>query len=181
MATEVLDAREARARVARRLRAIARLHARREALEAELEAELSALRARSEPRLEGLARREERLRAELEEFCRAERDAVLPPDRKSLRTACGEVGFRRTEPSVRVRDGLAEQEVCRRLRGAGLGELVRTREAPDRRAVGAALRGGRAEAERIRRCGLELAGGGERFHCRIFGADGGRPAARGRA
>jgi len=156
---------QARRVVAESLRRIGRLQERIDGLRRELARRVDAVRTPYERRIGALEGRLERRRADLEAYCRGRRDELLPPGRKSLRTPFGEVGFRLAEPSVRLRPGRDESAVCRLLRRAGLEELIRVTERPDRRAVRAALDAGRVTRRLLARCGLELVPGGERFHC----------------
>jgi phage host-nuclease inhibitor protein Gam len=168
MAIQAIDAEQAQSAVAQRLRRMALVRTRLDGLEAELERELASARRRYEARIEALQRRMEQQQAELEVYCRARRDAVLPLGRKSLVTQFGEVAFRSAEPSVQVREGLGEDDACRLLKAAGLESLVRARESPDKPAVRAALRQGTVTPRALARCGLELVDGEERFHCKLW-------------
>lgn len=154
--------------VAQRLRRIARTRARLQGLQADLEQELTAARRPYEGRIATLQARLDRLHADLEAYCRGERDAILPPSRKSLVTQYGEVAFRRADAAVRLREGLAEGEVCRLLRSAGLDYLVRVRESPDKTAVRRAIRQEAVSPEQLECCGLELVEGSERFYCKVW-------------
>lgn len=167
MTTELLAPAAARAQVAQKLRRLARAQVRLERVQAELDEQLDAVRQRYDGRVASLQDRLSRMLADLEAHCRGEREAILPPGRKSLVTPSGEVGFRKGEPTVRLCEGLAEEEVCRLLRAAQLAELVRAKEAPDKPAVRKALRDGRVSREQLRRCGLELADGRDRFYCKV--------------
>ncbi len=157
----------ARTHVVRTLRDIAVARARLDRLQAQLEEELDAVRRCREARIAALQGRFDRLLGELQGFCRARRDAILPPGRKTLVTPLGEVGFRKAEPVLRLCAGVGEEDVCRLMRRARLDALLRVRETPDRAAVYKALEEGRLTREQLRRCGLELAGGEERFHFRL--------------
>ncbi len=155
MAGEAARNTEARAAVTQRLRRLARAQARLDALSAELEGELLGVRRRREGAIARLQRRLDAMLTDLETYCRAEKDAVLPDGRKSLVTPFGEVSFRRAEPSLVLEDN-AEEEVCAALRARDLGDLVRVRESVDRRALRRALEEGRLGVKDLRRIGLEL-------------------------
>lgn len=165
MATAVLPVANARAAVAARLRRMARVKAQLESLCAELDRRLADVRRRCEGRITTLRERLDALEGELEALCRGHRADVFEEGRKSYRTPCGEVAFRKAEPVVQVRDDLTDADVCRLLRRSRLGRLIRTRESPDRQAVRRAL----AEAEvthvRLERCGLVLVEAPEHFRC----------------
>jgi len=167
MATTLLRAPSPRSQVAEKLRGIAVAQARLERLRAQLEEELDAVRRCQDRRIGALRARVERQLAELEAFCRAERGVILPADRKTFVTPHGEVGFRKSEPVIRVRDGLAEEDVCRLLRRARLKGLLRIKEAPDKPALHKALCEGRLSPGQLGRFGLELEEGEERFHYRL--------------
>jgi len=167
MAAKLLKTPSARSQVVEKLRGIAVAQARLERLRAQLEEELDAVRRCQDRRIAGLQGRVERLLADLEALCRAERDLILPAGRKTFVTPHGEVGFRKCEPVIRVRDGLGEGDVCRLLRQARLESLLRVREAPDKAALHKALAEGRLSCQQLRRCGLELDEGEERFHCKL--------------
>ncbi len=166
MATDAARTAEARAAVTDRLRRLARAQARLDALSAELEAELLGVRRRREGAIGRLRRRLDTMLAELETFCRAEKDAVLPDGRKSLVTPFGEVSFRRAEPALLVEDG-AEVDVCAALRARDLADLVRVRESVDRRALRRALEEGRLGVRDLHRIGLELVEREDAFGCRL--------------
>jgi phage host-nuclease inhibitor protein Gam len=168
MTTQLLDPAVGRAEVAAGLRTIAAAQVRLARLEAELDERLDAVRRRYDRRVAALRERVLRLTGELEAHCRASRDAILPPGRKSLATTFGVVGFRKAEAVVRLRDELSDEDACRLLRRAGLDGLVRVKEAPDRNAVRRSLLEGRVTGEQLRQCGLELAEGEERFHCKVY-------------
>jgi len=167
MSTQVLAPAMARLRVGDGLRRIAHARARLAALQAELDEELAGVHGRYDRRIAAMQGRVSRMHEELEQLCRAEKGVLFPGGRRTMSTPFGEVGFRRAEPVVRLRDGTTAEEACRRLREAGLDELVRTSEAPDKRAVHRALCEDRVSGEELRACGLELAGGGDRFQCRL--------------
>ena len=166
MTEQTLAPAAARAGVGARLRRIARLELNLAAAQTQLEEVLEAARRRYGPRVEQLRGRLSGHAAELEQYCRAERHVLFPPDRKSLVTPFGEVGFRKGEATVTIREGASDEEACRRLRAAGLDALVRVREAPDRAAVRRALAQGEVSEARLRSCALEVVEGDERFHCR---------------
>lgn len=167
MATETLPIARPRSAVAAKLRRMAGVQARLDALSAELEQKLDVARRRYADRIGTLDQRLRDLTCELEAICRAQRDAVFADGRKSYRTPHGEVAFRKAEPAVRVRDGLTDTEVCRLLRRSRLARLVRTKESPDRPAIRKALAEADVTADRLERCGLDLAEQAEHFRCRI--------------
>ena len=167
MRAERLDPLTARLAVARKVRAVALTQARLDRLRAELDEELDAAQRRRGGPIAALQARLSRLLADLEALCRAQRALILPPGRKGLATPFGEVGFRRAEPLLRLREGLTDEEACRLLRKADLDDLIRVKETPDRQAAHKALSEGRVGPERLRRCGLELSEPPERFHCRL--------------
>ena len=166
MTVQTLAPPAARARVGAHLRRIARLELDLAAAQTELDEVLEAARRRHGPRVEQLRNRLSRQAAELEQYCRAERHVLLPPGRKSLVTPFGEVGFRKGEAAVVIREGASDEEACRRLRAAGLDVLIRVRAAPDKAAVRRALAQGEVSEARLRSCALEVVEGEERFHCR---------------
>jgi len=157
----------ARAAVAEKLRRLGRVRLRLETLQSELNAQLEGVRRRYDRRIAALQSRTNELHADLEAYCRAHRDAILPPGRKTLTTPHGEVAFRKGEAAVCLRDGLTEAEVCRLLRTADLDGLIRTREHPDKVAVRRALAADEVTLEGIRRCGLDLVETPPRFHCKL--------------
>jgi len=167
MPAETCNAAGARAAVVEKLRRLGRAQSRLERLQTELNVQLEGVRRRYDRRITALQSRATELRADLETYCRARRDAILPAGRKSLTTPHGEVGFRKGEAAVCLRDGLAEAEVCRVLRTAGLGGLVRVRECPDKVAVRRALAAEQVTLEQVRRCGLDLVEPPPRFHCKL--------------
>ncbi len=167
MGTELLNAVDPLLAVAQKVRRIARAQARLERLQAGLQGELDAVRRRYDRPIAAVRNRTDQLHADLEAHCRAERDAILPPGRKSLTTPFGEVGFRKAEAAIRLRDGLTEAEVCRMLQRVHLDELVRVRLSPDKPAVRKALAEERVGPDQLSRCGLVVVNGPERFHCRI--------------
>ena len=167
MINESIEPAVVRARVSRSLARLARAGFRLLRLRTELDEQLDGVRRRYRSRLESLRARSERLRAELESFCRDNRDCLLPSGRKRLTTPAGEVGFRLTEQAVTLRRGVDQQEACRRLSSAELADLVRTRRAPDKPSVRRALREGRVSARQLRQCGLELLPATERFYCKV--------------
>jgi phage host-nuclease inhibitor protein Gam len=175
MAAELLKLASARSRVVAQLRRVSVARAQLGRVQAQLEQELDAVRRCHDRRIAALEARLARLTADLEALCRSERESILPPGRKSLLMPLGEVGFRRAEPVVRLVEGFTDEEACRLLRQARLADLVRVTEAPDKPAVRKALDGGRLTLQRLRRCGLEVEAGEERFHCTL------RPAALGSA
>lgn len=161
---QVLDARNV---VSDRLRRLAQAQGRLDGLNAELEAELQAVRRRRDGAIARLQRRVDAMLSELETYCRAGRDAVLPEGRKSLVTAFGEVSFRKAEPSLVMEDGAGEEEVCAALTARDLGDLVRVHQSVDRRALRKALDDGRLSARELRRVGLELVEKDDVFGCKI--------------
>lgn len=167
MAVELLNAAGPRAVVAEKLRRIGRAQSHLERLQAELGRDLDAVRRRYDSRVASLQNRTAQLRADLEAHCRAERRAILPPGRKSLSTPFGEVGFRKAEPAIRLREGFTDGEVCRMLRQAKLDHLVRVKDSPDKQAVRKALSEERVNLEQLAQCGLEAVEGLDRFHCKI--------------
>ena len=167
MAAETAEVLEARSTVTDRLRRLATAQARLDALSAELEAELQAVRRRRDGAIARLQRRVDGMLSELEAYCRAERDAVLPEGRKSLVTSFGEVSFRKAEPSLVMEDGAGEEEVCAALKARDLGDLVRARESVDRRALRKALDEGRLGDRALRRIGLKLVEKEDVFGCKI--------------
>lgn len=167
MATQLLKRPGAPSRVAERLRRLARAQVRLDGLQAELDEQLDAVRRRYHHRIGSLRDRTSHLLADLEAYCRGEREAILPAGRKSLATPFGEVGFRKVEPAVRLHDGLTDGDACRLLRDAEIGDLVRVRETPDKPAVRKALREGRITADQLYACGLQLLAGPERFYCKL--------------
>jgi phage host-nuclease inhibitor protein Gam len=179
VSTELLTPVAARGRVAEKLRRIVALQARLDGLQAELEGQVADVHRRYDRRIAALRDRSTRLMQELEQTCRAERDGLFPPGRKTLSTPFGDVGFRRSEPAIRLSPDATQSEVCRRLGEARLDDLVRTTEAPDKPALRRAIKQGRLAAAELGRFGLELTGGGERFYCRL--GEPGRNAGRGGA
>ena len=81
--------------------------------------------------------------------------------------AHGEVGFRKAEPAVALAEGIDEAAVCRLLRKARLGRLVRVKQRPDRASIRKALAEGDVDAARLRRCGVELMDLPDHFRCRL--------------
>ncbi|MHC5034516.1 MAG: host-nuclease inhibitor Gam family protein [Planctomycetota bacterium] len=167
MATELLEGKAPCAAVIGELRRIAATQVRLGRAQAELDEALDAVRRRYDRRLGLMRRRLSDLLGKLEAYCRANRGAVLPPGRKSQVTPFGIIGFRKGEASLELSDGLSEDDVCRLLRAADLGELVRVKEAPDRPAIRKALSEGRLDGEQLRQCGIKLTEGQERFHCKV--------------
>ena len=167
MATESVGAIDARNTVTTSLRRLAQAQARLDALSAEMEAELQAVRRRRDGAIARLQRRVDGMLSELEAYCRAERDAVLPEGRKSLVTSFGEVSFRKAEPTLVIPDGAGEEEVCAALRARELADLVRVHESVDRRALRKALDDGRLSERELRRVGLELVEKEDVFGCKI--------------
>jgi phage host-nuclease inhibitor protein Gam len=165
---------DARAVVTERLRRLCRGRAHLDALNAELEGELMEVRRRHEGAISRLQRRVDSMLGELEAYCRAEADSVLPEGRRSLVTAFGEVSFRRSEPALVIEDG-AEGRVCAALRARDMADLVRVQEGVDRRALRRALQEGRLSARELRRIGVELVEQEDAFGCRL-GAVGGQRA-----
>ncbi len=163
----ILDAGQAHQRLRRQMRGLARTTCRMQSLQAEYDAQVDALRRRYGARLASLHDRAAALSDALESLCRGPAGCLFLSGRKSLTTPQGEVGFRRCEPAVRLADGVDDEEAVRRLRCAGLADLVRARSAPDKRALRKAVREGRVDIEVLRGCGLELAAAPDRFYCRI--------------
>jgi len=153
--------------VRRELRRIARVRVQLDEAQAQLQAQLAAVRQGFSRRIEAYRARMTRLHDQLERFCREHREDILPPGRKTLATAFGEVSFRRSEAQIRVRDGLEGDDVCRLFKAAGLHSLVRVTEAPDKAAVRSALRDGGISAGQLRDCGLEVVHGPDRFYCKV--------------
>lgn len=178
MGTELLKPASARSQVVERLRRICAAQACLDRLQAQLDVELDAVRRCHDRRIAALQGRLSRLTADLEGFCRAERESVLPAGRKGLVTPLGEVGFRKSEPAVRLLDGVTEDGACRLLRQARLAYLVRVRESCDKAAVHKQFAEGRLTAERLRRCGLAVEEGEERFHCKLRRGGSDDPALR---
>ncbi|MGD2175673.1 MAG: host-nuclease inhibitor Gam family protein [Candidatus Brocadiaceae bacterium] len=156
-----------RTAVSRKLRKIHRVHQRLASLRADLERELQEARERYQARIAAGERRLRRLKGELEDFCRRRRHSIVPEGRKSLETPFGRVGFRRGRTSVRRSEDITQREVCRRLREAGLPELIRLKERPDRRAIGRALREGDLDRALLQSCGLRVVEARDRFHCKV--------------
>jgi len=167
MARQTPETMEAREVVAEKLRRLARAQARLDALTVELERELQEVRRRHEGAIARLQRRVDRSLAELEEYCRAERDALLPAGRKTLTTPFGEVRFRKAEPSLVLNDGVEESEVCEALRKLRLDELVRVRESLDRHALRKAVEDGRVDPAQLRPIGLSLVEREDLFGCKL--------------
>ncbi len=167
MSAETCNAAGARAVVAEKLRRLGRAQSRLECLQTELDAELEGVRRRYDRRIAALRSRGGELRADLEAYCRERREAILPAGRKSLTTPHGEVGFRKGEAAVCLRDGLTEAQVCRLLRNAKLGELVRVTEHPDKLAVRRAFAAQEVTLEQVRRCGMDLVEAPPSFHCKL--------------
>ncbi len=157
--------------VRRRLRRMAHVRARLDALEAELARERQELEARYERRLDTRRNRLARMREELEAYCRRHRQEIFPDGRKSLETPLGKVGFRRSPASVRLRPDVDGAQASRRLERAGLERFVRVRRSPDRRALNRALREGQLTRERLAGCGMEVVDSAESFHCAVEGAE----------
>jgi len=156
--------------VRRQLQAMARLQSRLHSLRAELDEQVRAVRARYQGRLDACEVRLARMRERLEGTCRTERDAVLARGQKSLRTPFGEVGFRSSRASVRLRDGVDEDEACRLLRAGGLSRFVRLTESPDRAGIGGAVRQGELPPVDLPGFGLEYVEGKDRFYCKVWSA-----------
>ena len=156
MSTAVPDVLGARAAVDVKLRRMAGVQRRLDALCAEMDRRMAAVRTRYDRRVAALRARYEALASELEAICRARRDEVFEDGRQSYRTPHGQVAFRRAEPAVEVREGLDDAGVCRLLRRGRLGRLVRMREGLDRQAVRRALADGEVSRERLARSGLTL-------------------------
>ncbi|MHC4788202.1 MAG: host-nuclease inhibitor Gam family protein [Planctomycetota bacterium] len=167
MNTGQLNATDPRAGVEAGLRCLAGAQVRLKKLQAEMDEAVDAVRRRYDRRIGALEERARRLREELESLCRTDREAVLPAGRKSLKTPYGVVGFRTGESLVRIRDGMSAPAVCRLLRRAGLGDLVRVKESPEKTAVRKALQQGRLGRDQLEDCGLQLVEQGERFHCKV--------------
>ena len=149
------------------LRRMAGAKGRLDLLQADMERELEAVRRRYRGRLRPLEGRLRALGEQIEALCRAERDQVFPDGRKSFATAHGEVGFRKAEPAVALAEGMDEAAVCRLLRKARLGRLVRVKQRPDRASIRKALAEGNVDAARLRGCGVELVDLPDHFRCRL--------------
>lgn len=167
MTSETARTTDPRAVVAERLRRLARAQSRLDVLSADLEGELFRVRRRRESAITRLQRRTDAMLSELESFCRAERDTVLPEGRKSLATPFGEVGFRSTGPVLELKDGAEEGHVCAKLRARDMADLVRVRESVDRRALRKAVEEGRLDEGDLRRMGLALVEREDAFNCRL--------------
>jgi phage host-nuclease inhibitor protein Gam len=153
--------------VGRRLSRIGTVERKLEILQSEFDQAVDAIRRRYDPRLSALRARLAKLRGELESFCRLHRGAVMPPNRKTLQTAFGRVGFRKAELAVCRADGLCIDEVCRRLRRARLSGLVRTSHRLDKTAVRRLVALGRVSPEDLAQYGLAVAQPPDSFRYRL--------------
>ncbi len=167
MSTTVRCTARHRAALGRKLRAVARASDRLAGLRAELQGKIAEVRGRYERRIAAAEARLERLREALEAFCRDNRNSLLPEDRKSLQTPRGTVGFRRSPPSVRLREGVTKPEAAEMLLRNDLSEFVRVRRSPRRRALRRAVTESRFDRERLRECGMQFIEGEETFYCKV--------------
>ena len=167
MSETTQDRSRLRAAVNRRLLDIARRRRELIRLQAEMNARLDAVRKEHSDLLNACRQHLGALENRFAHFCRKNRRALVPDGRKSLRTDAGLTGFRTAPPSVRIRRGVSQDEVCRRLRARGLSALVRVRETPDRCAIHEAVQAGRVEASLLSRCGVSIANPQESFYFRL--------------
>ena len=158
----------ARATVGRRLRRLAHIEARLGETRALYEREAAAVRDRYEGRIQALQDLVDRQLQMLEDFCRRQRDLILPQGRRSLKMPCGQVGFRRTEPSVQAVPGMTDDRACDLLSARGLDGLVRAIRRPDKPAVRRALREGLVSPSGLEECGLLIVEGQDSFQCKVW-------------
>jgi phage host-nuclease inhibitor protein Gam len=164
MGTAVRNRTATHAALCTRLRAIAGVQIDLAAARARLAEETRAAEAAHEPRIAALEGRLDRLGRRLEDYCRANRDALFPAGARTVETSAGRVGFRRSTPAVLPAEGQDDRSVCGRLRAAGFARYVRVVEHPERAALRRAVQAGRLDAERLAGLGLRFVGPAERFH-----------------
>lgn len=153
--------------VDRKLRRIARHRRELDRLTAAQKAKVRSVKRRYARPLRRHRRMLRRLSAELERFCDGNRSRIIPSARKSVRTALGRVGYRKTPARVVLRRGHTKETACRALESDGLGHLVRMKRSPDRRAIKRAVVRGSLSRARLRRAGLAISGPHEKFYFRF--------------
>lgn len=106
----------------------------KEAAMAKLTGRLAAIRAEYE---ETCAQLDKKAQAQFEDIAAyiTLHPEEIPTGRKSIDLLHGTLGYRTGNPSVRLPRGVGEEDMIERLRAAGLGGYVRTRDELDRAAI----------------------------------------------
>ena len=122
-------------------------------LEAYAEAAIAAARARIEKETSRYRRTVQTMEAFLEPWVR---ERLAGEKRKSMYLLSGRVGFRKSQPSLLVKDEAAAVADLKKLE---LADLIRTKEEVDKEKVKAAVKAGKPLPE-----GCELVDGQEKFY-----------------
>ena len=165
MATATVSPGRALAVLNSKMRLLAQKQLELERLESELNTRVEALKSVYTTRLSAMRATVGRLMTETEAVCRRERRALMDGAAKSVQTPYGKVGFRRSGVTVCLESDEDVGGVCDALRSRDLGRLVRAREEPDKAAIRSALVAGQVDEAVLKRCGVRIEGGDERFYC----------------
>jgi len=165
MVTSTMSPKRAVGLLTARMRQLAHKEGELRRLEGELNARLEAAKGLYTDRLTTLQNAVDALRDQTEAFCCAQREVLFGGAARSVQTAYGRAGFRRSGIRLRLDDAQDAESVCAGLRGLGLDRFVRVREEPDKAAIKSALGSGEVEDSLLARCGIHAERDAERFYC----------------
>lgn len=150
-----------RQRLAQRLFSLGKKVLAKKQIEMRMQEEINAVKESYSDRLERRTDTIEQMANELRLECEDSREELLTGRKKSVETLFGRVGWRKQGRRLKTQKGVKTDEVADRLKENGHGDLIRTVEKPDKRAIKSALKEGRLTVDQLKRMGLILRGGGE--------------------